>query len=606
MLTPVPSNLGGLPAAGGESTKGRLFRSVQMTATVAGLFSLIVLSAMVFERIRLRPVEILQSEEIEAATRQLRNDLSNEALKQAVRDQDARLRYRYFRELSVMRTGGYLLFGGLVVTWLSMKTISRLRRKLPMPQPKNEIAGEQARSAVRARWTLSALSVAGVATLALLSLVSESKLPDQLASLDESAGHLQPNQASRSPVFPSREELLNNWPRFRGAGGNGIATRTNLPVTWDVASGNGIVWKSPVPGIGFNSPVVWNDRVFLTGGDQEKRAVYCFDASTGSLLWTAPVENVPGSPTELPDIPEETGFAAPTAATDGRRVFAIFANGDIAAIAFDGSIVWTKNLGLPKNSFGHATSLVVWQDRLLVQIDQEEEAKSTLYALDVTSGRTVWQRRRPVGTSWATPIVIETGSKPQIVTLGSPWVISYDPANGTELWRAECLEGEITPSPVFAAGLVLAVSPSNLLLAIRPDGSGDVSGSHIQWKAEGEIPDITSPVAHENWVFTINSWGILTCFATKDGSKLWEHELDMDVHASPSIAGNRLFIVGLEGRVIVVEATAEFKELARTEMGERIAASPAFANDRMFIRGRTNLFCIGAATGEPVVQTAAK
>lgn len=205
----------------------------------------------------------------------------------------------------------------------------------------------------------------------------------------------------------------------------------------------------------------------------------------------------------------------------------------------------------------------------------------------------VWQTPRKVGSSWASPIVIEAAGKPQIITLAVPWVIAYSAVDGAELWRVEGLSGEITPSPVFAGGLVLAVSPSEKLMAIRPDGQGDVTKTHVAWTLEENVPDVTSPVGNGELVFGLTSSGLLTCLDAKDGKKVWEHDFEMDCHTSPTIAGGHVYLFGEKGLAVVVEAARQFKELSRTEMGDSFHASPAFAQDRLFLRGVTNIFCIG-------------
>jgi outer membrane protein assembly factor BamB len=193
--------------------------------------------------------------------------------------------------------------------------------------------------------------------------------------------------------------------------------------------------------------------------------------------------------------------------------------------------------------------------------------------------------------------VIEAGDRSQIVTSADPLVISYSPRDGQELWRANCLGGEVTPSPIFAGGLVLAISPTDKLLAIRPDGQGDVTKSHIAWKSEESVPDITSPASDGNLVFTVTSGGVVTCVDLKDGKKQWEYELNLECNASPGLAGGRLYVFSAQGPAVVAEAGRQFKELARLDLGEPVLASPAFVADRIFVRGATNVFCFGPSAG---------
>ena len=158
--------------------------------------------------------------------------------------------------------------------------------------------------------------------------------------------------------------------------------------------------------------------------------------------------------------------------------------------------------------------------------------------------------------------------------------------------RVEGLNGEITPSPVFAGGLLFVASPSEKLIAIRPDGQGDVTKTHVVWTNEDNVPDVTSPLSTGELVFTVTTAGMLTCLDAKDGKKQWEHDYDMEFHASPSVAGGRLYLFSQKGNAFVVEAARQFKELFRTEMGDGFHASPAFAPDKIFLRGVTNVWCL--------------
>ena len=340
----------------------------------------------------------------------------------------------------------------------------------PLPEAKLEDPARAGRAAATARWSVAVAGVVIGVGLLVLSLGLTTALPKGPAEVEKLLGT---GESAAAPDAASPEELKRNWPRFRGADGGGVSAFTNVPVAWDPKTGKGIAWKVPVPANGFGSPIVWGDRVFFSGGDAARREVVCLNAQTGQTLWRQAVTNVPGSPQAV-EVPDSTGYAASTMATDGRRVYVIFANGDCAAFTLDGKPVWAKSFGALKNPYGYATSLATWQDRLIVLLDQGEpdEGKSKLYALDGRTGRVVWERPRKVGASWASPIVIEAAGKAQVIALAVPWVIAYAAKDGTELWRVEGLNGEITPSPVFAGGLVIVPSPSEKLLAIRPDGTG--------------------------------------------------------------------------------------------------------------------------------------
>ena len=287
-------------------------------------------------------------------------------------------------------------------------------------------------------------------------------------------------------------------------------------------------------------------------------------------------------------------------ATDGDRAYAIFANGDLAAFDFEGNKVWAKNLGLPDNHYGHAASLALSGNRLIVQMDQgaEDENKSRLIAIDSATGKSIWERNRSVDASWASPIVVNAAGRDQILALSTPWAIAYDPTDGSELWRLGGISGEVTPSPIFAAGLFFVISPYETLYAIKPGGQGDVTETHVAWSSDEWVPDICSPVSNGDLLFTLMTSGLLTCYDAKDGKKQWEHDFAMGFQASPAIADNRLYLFGETGKVLVLEVSRQFKELARSDLAEKVYASPAFAQDRIYIRSTKSLFCLGESRRE--------
>lgn len=583
------------------ANKDVIYRACRATAWVSAGFSLAVGVTLAVQFFQGRFNDPLKSPQLTALKEKLRAAPKDEQLKQDIRALDLALRRRYFRHLALSGAGAWLLVGGVALAVLAGKQAAKLRLQPPMPQPRTPAAEEDARAANRARWSVAAASGAVALVCLGLALIITARLPGRVDELDKLLGK-GPAAAEPEPSdFPAPEEFQRNWPRFRGPGGGGVSVFTNLPLSWDVATGAGIVWKTPVPVAGFGSPVVWGNRVFLSGGDAAQREVLCFDALTGALVWRQALQNVPGSPAKVPEVQERTGYAAATVATDGRRVYAFFANGDLGAFTVEGKLAWAKAFGPLANPYGHATSLVVWQGKLLLQLDQgqPEDGRSKLYAFAGASGRLLWERSRPLGASWATPILIEVAGQPQLVTLAQPWVIAYAATDGAEVWRAEVLGADITPSPVFAGGMVFAISPSDRLLAIKPDGRGDITKTHVLWAAEDNVPDITSPVSNGELVFTLSTPGVLTCYDAKDGKKSWEHAFEMVCNASPSLAGERLYFFTTKGVAVVAAAARQFQELARSDLGEPVFASPAFAPERMFIRTTKTLYCLGNNAGRP-------
>jgi outer membrane protein assembly factor BamB len=556
------------------------YASAVSTAIVGSVFSFIILVLLVSNFIRTTIIQARREQELINQKIEIQNRPGDQQLLSQIRQLDLQFRQNLIRSLDFNRKGVYLLLGGVVITLIGLKSADYIKKKMPKPTPGADRLKEQIQQAKYSRLAVTAgMVILGLGSFLLA--VSPEVVFYEAKPVDIS--------------YPSVEQINKNWPRFRGPGGLGISAYTNIPVSWDGETGQGILWKTEVPLPGMNSPVVWGGRIFLTGGDPNEFKVFCFDVNNGELLWTGNVRNLFSQSEEKPfDVWDDTGYAAPTVATDGRRVYAIFITGIVACFDFDGNKVWEKDLGIPDNMYGYACSLAMYQNLLLIQYDQgdTEDDKSRFIALEGFSGRTVWQAKRPVASSWTSPIVAKIGDQYQLITCSNPWIISYDPADGEELWRANCLGADVAPSPVYADGLIFAVEPHMKTVAIRPDGRGDVTETHVAWKIDGG-PDICSPVSNGQFLYLLSSDGYLSCYKTADGAMLWEQNLKDYFQASPSLVGDKLYLLSEEGVMFIVEAGREYKELARNELGEKCYASPAFLDGRIYLRGEKNLFCIG-------------
>ncbi len=582
------------------------------TAAVAGVLAIVVCALLLYDYSQRRGKDPLDSPVLQALQMAIDEKPTNEALKVQYREWDVEMRRQYFRHRMFAGAGvGLLLVSVMVFLWAA-KTATTLRRRMPQPGAAAVVEDREAEWTAVARWTVGGVCAVLVGVAAVLIVGSrsdfqqsqEEPVGDVLAALPASPRAA----AGASEAGPTEEEVAQAWPRFRGPGGLGISAYTNVPETWDAESGKGILWKSPVPLPGNSSPVVWGKHVFLSGADEKQREVYAFDAQSGKLLWRQAAPGTPQSTVRPPKVEDATGYASPTVASDGRRVFAIFANGDLAAFDFAGKLAWSKSLGIPENSYGHASSLEMFRNLLLVQLDQGSAGdvkllrgnqrsaaapKSKLFAFDAATGKIVWQVGRPVPSSWTTPIVIRSAGRDQVVTAADPWVIAYDPANGSELWRVKCLNIDTGTSPTFADGKVYVANETAVLAAIAADGNGDMTDKGILWKGDDGLPDTCSPLATKEFVFLLSA-GRLTCYDAVKGGVLWTEDFDGTFCASPSLAGNRLYVIGTAGKAWIVEPTREkCRRIAEANVGEECFASPAFQDGRIYLRGKNNLFCIG-------------
>lgn len=387
------------------------------------------------------------------------------------------------------------------------------------------------------------------------------------------------------------KHILQKWPHFRGHGAHGHAVHANPPLTWNVKEGKNIRWKTEVPKLGMSSPVIWGTRLFLTGADDICRRLYCFDTDTGKLLWQHDATGITGSPSRdrLPKALKSTGLAAPTVTTDGRYAAAIFATGDMVCVDMAGKRVWAKNMGIPKNPYGHASSLICHEDLLFVQYDQQEDSK--LLAFRLSSGAPAWQVKRG-DISWSSPILIDNNGRLEIVLTNCKTVDSHDPETGRLLWRVECLAGEVAPSAAYADGVVYVANEYAAASAIYV---GDHSAeAKVLWEWDEILPNVASPLANDRYLILPTGYGIVSCLDAKTGKIFWEHEFDKGFYSSPILVNDRVYIIDLSGRMQVFRMDDVFQRLGSAEIGEKAYATPAFVGNRIYIRGVTHLFCIEA------------
>ena len=390
--------------------------------------------------------------------------------------------------------------------------------------------------------------------------------------------------------FTPYEDILRNWPSFRGPGAIGHAINANPPLNWNVEEGKNILWKTEVPKPGMNSPVVWEDKLFLTGADEQGSQIYCFDTDTGELLWKHDADNIPGSPPEnkLPDVLEDTGLAAPSVTTDGRFVAAIFATGDLVSVNMEGKRVWAKNLGIPDNTYGHASSLIDFENLLFVQYDQKTNSK--LFAFDLPSGDPVWQVTRDV-ISWSSPILIDNNGRMELILTNSEAVDSYDPKTGKLLWHVKCLSGDVASSAAYANGIVFVANEYAIASAI--DISNHNSEPKILWQWDEILPNASSLLANDDCLIIPSSYGIVNCLNAKTGEVFWEKEFDDGFYSSPILVNDRVYIIDITGVMQVFRMNNKYELLGTSEIGERAYATPAFVDGRIYIRGDNHLYCIG-------------
>ncbi len=553
----------------------------QSVAIVAALFSLILCILLMADFVRIQKMDPLNDPHLLQLRKELANSTGdNAALIEQIRTFDLYTRRAFFSSQEQRRTGGVLLLGGVTVCFIALKLSKLWKPKLPRVGKPEGFD----------HWELNALFrqlMAGTGVfLAVIALFLAFAVQSDLSVILARAGKPAPStlQNIQSSILPSvLPSLQSNWPSLRGPSGIGVAHFTNAPIRWDVATGEGVLWKTEIPVPGFNSPIVWGGRVFMSGADKQGQEVFCFNADTGEKLWTKTVK----TSAELPEVSDDTGYAAPTMATDGQRVFVIFATGELAAFDFDGNPVWQKALGVPENPYGMGSSLITDGERVFVQYDHNKAQK--IMAFDCLTGNPVWQTARTYN-SWSSPALIETDAGRQLILNDEKNVTAYDPVSGKQIWQVACLGGEVAPSPAYNGKGIIFVANEYAQASALKLTSGIPK---ILWQYDKVLPEISSPVASEDFLFMATSAGDIVCLDAATGKEQWTQEFKDGFSSSPVLVGDRIYVADIAGVVHIFGVAAEYKEIGTIEMGEPVYATPAFMNGRIYIRGNEKLYCIG-------------
>jgi outer membrane protein assembly factor BamB len=420
-----------------------------------------------------------------------------------------------------------------------------------------------------------------------------------------------------------------NWPQWRGPASQGVSEEKNLPTEW--SSTKNVQWKTPIPGRGHSSPIVWENRIFLTtsiegavvpgakaiehmdegkpwrhpdslGGDRSHAfKVLCLDGDTGKVLW----EKTAYEGKVYDDRHKKSSYAAPTPATDGRYVYAWFGSEGLYCYDFKGNQIWKQAFGgIATMGMGTGTSPVLYENLVILQCDEDAGDKSFIVAVDKKSGKQVWKVSRKVQASWSTPVLIKTPQRMELVTNGNEWIISYDPATGKELWKCKGVESNAIHTPLVGHNLVFVTAgyPAKRTMAIRLGGSGDITGTpNIAWKYEKGTAYVASPILYGDYIYLISDKGILTCLDARTGEVKYEGgrvPVPATFMSSPVAFDGKMLISSEDGDTFVVKAGATHEVLRTNSISEPIYSTPALAGGKIFIRGEKNLYCISNGAGK--------
>lgn len=392
-------------------------------------------------------------------------------------------------------------------------------------------------------------------------------------------------------ALPLRAE---NWPQWRGPRLDGTSAERAMPTRWSATEN--IVWKTALPGSGHASPIVWGDSVFTVTAldDTQERQLLCLDRNSGTIRWRTTVIKAPHE-----RVHRLNGHASSTPATDGERVFTTFLDGNqvvVAAHDFAGRELWLRRVGDFASVHGFCSSPVLHRDKVIVNCDHDGDGY--IVALARADGGEVWRIDRPNKTrSYCPPLIHEAAGRTQMVLSGSKCVASYDPENGNLRWIIDGPTEQFVASLVFndRANLFFLTAgyPQHHLLAIRPDGEGNVTNTHIAWRTQKGAGYVPSPIAAGDYFLVVSDSGVAHCYEAATGKLAWQERLG-EQHASLVSANGLVHFLNDDGITHVVRPRAKYELVARNELGERCFASPALSEGRIYIRSDRSLFCIGA------------
>ena len=519
-------------------------------------------------------------------------------LQEQIRELDLLARRAYFISINRLRMGGGLLLIMVIVFVISLRIYFETSKDIPEKEldPIDDWA-IQSKTRIYIAWIMGGLAILGLVFALLTSPYLKNSNPKPTEeSFDSSASENEEGEpvidvletdetTDETEVTTDTIEISKvTHNAFRGNNSLGLSSARNVPTSWNLSSGQNILWKIPSPRSGFNSPVINGNRIFFTGADEQVRELICVELSSGKILWRLPANNIPGS--RVPPTTDDTGLGAPTVVTNGKVVCAIFGTGDVICADMNGNRLWAKNLGVPDNSYGFASSLLIYGNSLIVQYDNRNSPR--VISLNLDNGNERWSKARSErNPSWSSPVIITVNNQAQLILVGNPGVTSYNPNNGNVNWRAEVMSGEPAPAPAFANGILFVATEYANMTAIN------VSDGSILWQNNDVLPEIASPVATRDFVFVATTYGVVATFDPQTGEMIKSMELNTDFQASPMIVEGKIYLICTRGKMHIFSARSEFTLINSFDTGERTYATPAFTDKKIVIRTEKSMYCVG-------------
>ncbi len=562
-----------------EKLGSRLVPILNGASAVSGIFAVIMAAFVLVTAARLAAIDPLASTALAGLKQELSVRPADAALSGEIRSLDLTARTAYFTARRRIDLGAVILAAAFAIFAASLRAASWLSKRIPDPKSTARVPLSRSHAL-----ELRALAAAAIGLFAVISAAA------LLSTRDLSADFRRILNTAGLGGYPSRTSLMANWPAFRGPASGGVPPeargaagfgREELAVLWRIPAG--------LPGTG--SPVVWDNGVFVCGASSEAQEISRFDADTGQEVWRVSTRELLGKDQPSPEVSRDTGWAAPTPACDGKRLFVMFASGRLLALSLQGQLLWSRDFGIPENPYGIASSIALFRDEVIVQFDQSN--MSLVAAFQAGSGRLLWRRSRKLRPSWATPVVVDEPEWKGLIVVGNPTVEALDLETGQPLWAVDCMSGETAPSAAYSDGRAFAVTALASAFAISCLPGGDLKPGDILWSYEEDLPDTSSPLAAGGRLYLASSAGVVTCLDARSGRPLWRHEYEARVPSSPINVGGVVFLADASGLLHRFEDSPVYSPLADIQLGGPVAATPAFHDGRLYVRAGDALVCIG-------------
>ena len=552
----------------------RIYKGISL---ISGVFTVVIAITMLFSLIQLKILDPINSPSLQSVKEQFDRYPDNKGKAEQVRAIDLMARKAYFSSRWQVETGSYLLLAGAIVFVFFQRLVAGSEKPVRALLPdKPDIETEKIKN--RRYLIISAGAVT------VLAIISSFVLRTQLPAPGRSATNAENGEPAGIIIEANLPGDI-NYPFFRGEGSRGIAGGTGYPSEWNGTVGNNIKWKIAVPKPGKNSPVIWGDKLFLTGAVDADCEIYCINKKTGKTIWTGSGSGFQGASSEAPETDAEAGMAVPTAAVSENEVCAVFGNGNLVCFDHDGKLKWGKNVGVPQGTYGYSSSLVIYEKLLLVQYDSQD--KITLSGYELGTGELKWETirsGRPVNSS---PVLANFDGQPQLLINGNPNISAFDPVSGKELWSLPGVSGDVAPSLAVNSKMVFAAQDYFNVIALKPGKAGSTA-----WQDNTFTPDASSPVANDKFLFIATGSGDVACYDSEKGDTLWSHYFEEPFYSSPVIADGNVYFLDRAGTMHIVKAAGEFQLVAESPVGERTDCTPAFSEKAIYIRTNDNLYCI--------------